>query len=151
MNFRVWTPTTPIENLRELSDGERKIYYGPAQFAAVWDLAGIQAALRSDTLRVIATPKAQKEMFEKLAWGAGEPRLFLKALSRSRYVRSEWCYAPNGNTPYACDVYLMGFSKAKGEENPHLQPWVYAKFGFIGPAFTKLAFFSAHPEGEYKE
>lgn len=151
MSFRAWTPELPKENLRDLSDSERRIYYAPGQLAAVWDLASIQRALDDVLpLKVIATEKAQWEMKEKLSWGAKDMRLFLRALSRGRYSHSEWCYAPKGDTPHACDIYLMGYSRTTGEENQYFQPWIYAKFGFIGPAYEKLAYFSAHPEGEYK-
>src|SRR5687768_14730129 len=143
MTYAVWQPTQPIEDLRNLSDFERRIsFQGPAS-RAVWNLDAIQAALAATPpLAVIATPKAQTEMLEKLSWSGKDALGYLRCLTRGRYAGSQWCYAPKGNTAYACDVYLMGYDRHAALENQQLQPWAYVKFGFIGPAFTKLAFFS---------
>lgn len=153
MTYAVWQPVPPNDDLGLLTDAERRILYEGKYCRAVWSLQAIQTSLSSEApLTVIATTKAHQEMLERLSWSLNtHGRQFLAALSKGRYQWSEWCYTPKGHTPHACDVYVMGFNRHTGEENQQLQPWVYAKFGFIGPAFNKLAFFSAHPEGQYTE
>jgi len=148
MTYMVWDPEPPTVDLRLLGDRERKIFYGPSQIRRpLWDLEAIQAALqRAPALRVIFTEKAAFEMKTKLGWGKSDALQFLRCLTRGHYDCSEWCHAPKGNTPRQCDVYLMGFSKIQGVENPRLLPWVYIKFGFVGPEYQSLAVYSVHPE-----
>lgn len=151
MTYAVWTPSPPTDNLRDLADGERRILFDGRFSRAVWDLEAIQASLKSDPpLKIFHTVNSQWSMKELLKWNGEEFKVFLGCLSKSRYIGSQWCYAPKGNSPHACDVYVMGFNRLKGIENPLYTPWAYVKFGFIGPNYTTLAVFSAHPEGQYQ-
>lgn len=152
MTYAVWQPVPPSEDLRSLSDSERKIFFDGRVSRALWNLKSMQAALVGDPpLKVLFTLRAQEQMLEQLAWSGKDARAFLAALTPMSYSGSEWCYSPGHSIPHACDTYVMGFNRHTGKENPHFQPWVYVKFGFIGPEFKKLAVFSAHPEGQYRE
>jgi hypothetical protein len=151
MTYRVWAPQPPSVDLKLLNDHERKIFFGPTDTKrAVWDLGALQIALSAAVpIKVSYTEKAQAEMKDKLNWSHGDAISFLKQLSTGRFNGSEWCYTPNGKTAYACDSYVMGYSRVKGIEAQALMPWVYVKFTVTGPNLDRIAVFSAHPEGQY--
>ncbi|WP_422096314.1 hypothetical protein [Variovorax sp.] len=121
MTYANFTPTAPSTDIRYMEDAERKIQ------GKVWNLDAIQAALAAGQLEIIVAPSAN-EGIELLNWGSNHLRAFVQALSKARYYDSEWCrFNPKSNV-YACDTYVMGYSKSLTSENPKARPWVYFKF-----------------------
>lgn len=150
MSYRIWEPTPPNGDLKQLSDQELKISAGKGIHRAVWNLNEIQQSLnRAPPLTVVYSTSAQQSMSDSLGWNGSDVCKFICQLTRGHYEGSRWCYAPKGNTPYAADVYRMGYSRVQGKENQKLSPWTYVKFSIIGPNLDKLLIFSAHPEGQF--
>jgi hypothetical protein len=150
MSYRVWEPTPPKENLQLLSDQELKIFIKPGLQQAVWNLSAIQQSLRSDPpMKVVYSTRVEEQMSNELKWDSSDARKFICELTRGRYEGSSWCYVPQGNTPYAADVYRMGYNRFQGKENQRHEPWTYIKFAMIGRDYQTLYIFSAHPEGQF--
>jgi hypothetical protein len=121
MPYANFTPPAPSTDIRYLEDAERKIQ------GKIWNLDAIQAALTAGQLEIIVAPSAI-EGIQLLNWGSNHLQAFVQALYKARYYDSEWCrFSPTSNV-YACDTYIMGYSKSSTSENPKARPWVYFKF-----------------------
>lgn len=135
-------PTPPrIHELDGRENHERKIT------PRCWDLAAVQAALRSSHLSIQLSTTASEDVSTELRWDGNDIKNFFLCLGAHRYNDSEWCLPPeHGNrfAPMAADSYLMGFDRIKAEENQNRQPYVYMKFT-VREKSGKILVFSLHP------
>lgn len=142
MTLALWTPTPPERHLEDCTDDERRID------GKCWDLAGVQAAIDAQTLRIVLAPSSQVQMYEELRWCSDDLKGFIRCLHAARYVGSEWCLPSRPNNkipPMPADAYCMGYNRFKVEENQSTLPWIYVKFT-IKMASSAILVFSAHPQ-----
>jgi len=141
MTFALHQPFLPNVPLDQCSDRERKIDQ------KCWDLAGVQAALATNDLRMLLSSTASLQINDELAWSFQDVLTFFKSLPSYRYNDSEWCIPPaNSNKfgPMPADSYLMGFDRIRGQENQVRKPYIYIKFSIREKAKIVLVL-SCHP------
>jgi len=144
MAYSLQTLTAPAADLETLLDHERKIQ------GRVWDLAGVQQALRDNVLNLNVSVQAGNQIVKELYWNSSQLTGFVLSLHKARYDCSEWVYIssePKSNglsIPHACDVYVMGYNKIKGCENDKTSPWVYCKFTVKNGSAMLIS--TCHPE-----
>jgi hypothetical protein len=141
MTFALHQPILPNVPLDQCSDKERKINQ------RCWNIAGVQAALAADEMRLVLSSTASTQIAIELAWSMQNVYAFFKVLAPYRYYDSEWCRPPaHGNKfgPMPADSYLMGFDRISGAENQLRQPYIYIKFSIREKAKTVLVL-TCHP------
>jgi len=131
-------PSEPLP----LDDACRKINGGP-----VYVLDDVKKYVETvdNSVFNFATNKASRDLMVELGWRLDDLRGFIRCLDRRHYGGSQWCYG--SGTPkiaFPADVYVMGYSRVRGEEWPQVTPWNYFKFSFSSKE-DSLEIFSIHP------
>jgi hypothetical protein len=147
MSYDNWSPEKLGVDLAPLTDFERRIVDPQNQSRSIWNLALVQAGLRSQELVLKITPFAQSEMLSTLNWMPDDLENFLCCIYPGRYEGSQWCYPQGSKFDIACDAYVMGFDRIKNLENQRTTR-AYVKFSIVK---TSIYVVSAHAEKPKKE
>lgn len=120
-----------------------------------WNLRAIQSALTDEVLEVFVTPSAEEDLRDDLRFGDEELDSFLQTLHVGccQARSSQWCLEPmsasssvnDDRIQRLADVYLMGFNKMTGKEQPRAHPRVYIKLA-VSAEPPLLIIYSAHYE-----
>lgn len=108
-----------------------------------WDLGAVQAALRSGELELYLTSTADEDRRDDLHFDVEDLDNFMQQLhaGHCRRTGSQWCVEPVSAVSSAADhriqrladVYLMGYHRFSGKEQPGAYPAVYVKFSVAPP------------------
>ena len=119
-----------------------------------WNLRTIQAALKDGAIEWFLTATAEEDLRDELQFDDADLDNFLQVLHVAccRRRASQWCLEPRSPSSSAvdtrvqrlADVYVMGFNRFTGKEQPTAHPGVYIKFTVTEA--PSLLIYSVHRE-----
>lgn len=140
LNLSLYSGSPP-----ENTDGDLKISDGPLYDKV--SVMNILNELGADSINVV-TRKANRDIQRHdLDIDDGVLKLLKLALSRGKYLNSQWCEHGRGNTWSACDAYSVIESKWNDYMHDYLDTKWYIKFA-IGKTGKLILIVSCHSSDE---